>query len=101
MEGEDGDAEIDVFSPLTTNPRFNLLPHSKHSLMSLGGAKLGVTDYEGGCDIDHDDDDNDDNVDPREEPNLVSLMMREGVRRRGVSRAGSAPPPSPPSRFEP
>ena len=52
-------------------------------------------------DIDDDDDDNDDNVDPREEPNLVSLMMREGVRRRGVSRAGSAPPPSPPSRFEP
>ena len=35
----------------------------------------------------------------REEPNLVSLMMREGVRRRGVSRAGSAPPPSPPPRF--
>jgi len=54
VEGEEGDAEIDVFSPLTTNPR--------------------------------------------EEPNQVSMMMREGVRRRGVTRAGSAPPPEPPSR---
>ena len=77
MEGEDGDAEIDVFSSLTTNPRFNLLPHSKHSLLSLGGAKLGVTDYEEGVILMiDDDDDDDDNVDPREEPNLVSLIMR-------------------------
>ena len=54
MEGESEEDELDIFSPMTT--------------------------------------------DPSEEPNVVSLLMGEGVRRRGVVRqTGSAAPQSPPS----
>ena len=55
MEGESEEDELDIFSPMTT--------------------------------------------DPSEEPNVVSLLMREGVRRRGVGRqTGSGASQSPPSR---
>ena len=54
MEGENEEVELDIFSPLTT--------------------------------------------DPSEEPNVVSLLMREGVRRRGVVRQSGSAPQSPPSR---
>ena len=55
VEGESEEDELDIFSPMTT--------------------------------------------DPSEEPNVVSLLMREGVRRRGVGRqTGSAASQSPPSR---
>ena len=43
MEGEEEDQELDIFTPVTTNPA--------------------------------------------EEPNTVALLMREGVRRRGVTRS--------------
>ena len=60
MEGEDGDAEIDVFSSLTTNPRFNLFLSQLGVVdddggsdddgrgYGQGGAQLGVADDEGG-----------------------------------------------------
>ena len=51
VEGEEGEEELDIFSPMTTNPN--------------------------------------------EEPNIVSILMREGVRRRGVTRPSSASSPPP------
>ena len=54
MEGESEDDELDIFSPMTT--------------------------------------------DPSEEPNVVSLLMREGVRRRGVVRQSGSASQTPPSR---
>ena len=58
MEGEDGDAEIDVFSSLTTNPRFNPFlgvaddeggsDDDDGCVYGQGGAQLGVADDEGG-----------------------------------------------------
>ena len=54
MEGESEEDELDIFSPMTT--------------------------------------------DPSEEPNVVSLLMREGVRRRGVGRQSGSATQAPPSR---
>ena len=67
MEGEDGDAEIDVFSSLTTNPRFgqsktnprfNIPTHSRH--VPQEEAELNVIDDKRGKDDDGDDVDVDD-----------------------------------------